>query len=134
MKYLLDTNICVFIIRKKSQNALQRLGQHPMGVVGISVITLAELRYGADKSQDPPKNHAALMAFLAPLEVVEFDTSAADHYGIIRADLEKRGLPIGSLDMLIAAHAQSLGLTVVTNNVGEFTRVSGLAVEDWTLP
>lgn len=134
MKYLLDTNICVFVIRKKSAHALQKFRQHSVGDVGISVITLAELRYGAEKSQDPPKNHAGLNAFLTPLEVVEFDAQAADQYGHIRADLEKRGLPIGSLDMLIAAHAQSLGLTLVTNNVGEFTRVSGLAVEDWTVP
>jgi tRNA(fMet)-specific endonuclease VapC len=134
VKYLLDTSICVFIIRKKSPIALQRLQQHPIGEVGISTITLAELRYGADKSQNPPKNHAALLAFVAPLEVVDFDALAAERYGNIRADLEKRGLPIGALDTLIAAHAQSLGLTVVTNNVGEFTRVSGLAVEDWTVP
>jgi len=134
VKYLLDTNICVFVIRKKSQLALQRLRQHPAGDVGISTITLAELRYGADKSQDPPKNHAALNAFLAPLEVVEFDAQAAEQYGRIRADLEKRGLPIGPLDTLIATHAQSLGLTLVTNNLSEFTRVSGLVVEDWTVP
>lgn len=134
MKYLLDTNICVFIIRKKSQLALKRLRQHPAGDVGISTITLAELRYGADKSQDPPKNHAALSAFLAPLEVVEFDAQAAEQYGSIRADLEKRGLPIGPLDSLIAAHAQSAGLTLVTNNQSEFSRVSGLALEDWTVP
>lgn len=134
MKYLLDTNICVFIIRKKSQQALQRLRQHPTGDVGISTITLAELRFGADKSQHPPKNHAALDAFLAPLEVVAFDARAAEQYGGIRADLEKRGLPIGSLDTLIAAHAQSLSLILVTNNVSEFTRVSGLVVEDWTIP
>ena len=96
MKYLLDTNICVFVIRSKSQLALQRLRQHPAGVVAISTITLAELRYGADKSRDPPKNHAAMNAFLTPLEVVEFDAQAAEQYGSIRADLEKRGLPIGA--------------------------------------
>jgi tRNA(fMet)-specific endonuclease VapC len=116
VKYLLDTNICVFI-RKKSQQALQRLRQHPAGDVGISTITLAELRFGADKSQDPPKNHAAMDAFLAPLEIVEFDALAAEQYGGIRA-----------------AHAQSLGLILVTNNIGEFGRVSGLVVEDWTVP
>jgi tRNA(fMet)-specific endonuclease VapC len=134
VKYLLDTNICVFVIRKKSQLALQRLRQHPACVVGISTITLAELRYGADKSQDPAKNHAALNSFLAPLEVVAFDVHAAGQYGTIRADLERRGLPIGPLDMLIAAHAQSLGLILVTNNISEFSRVTGLAVEDWTVP
>lgn len=134
MKFLLDTSTCVFIIRNKSQLALSRLRQHAVGVVAISSITLAELRYGADKSQDPAKNHAALNSFLAPLEVVEFDAQAAGEYGRIRVDLENRGLPIGALDTLIAAHAKSLNLTVVTNNVGEFSRVPGLSVEDWTVP
>ncbi len=134
MKYLLDTNICVFIIRKKSPLALQRLQKCSVGEVGISSITLAELRFGADKSKDPVKNHAALNSFLAPLEIVEFNSHAAGNYGSIRADLEKRGLPIGPLDTLIAAHAQSLGLTMVTNNIGEFSRVTGLLVEDWTVP
>jgi tRNA(fMet)-specific endonuclease VapC len=95
---------------------------------------LAELRYGSDKSKDPAKNHAALNGFLAPLEIVDFDAQAAGHYGNIRQDLEKRGLPIGSLDTLIAAHARSMGLTLVTNNTSEFTRVTGLLVEDWTVP
>jgi tRNA(fMet)-specific endonuclease VapC len=99
VKFLLDTNICVFVIRKKSQLALQRLRQHPAGVVGISTITLAELRYGADKSQDPPKNHAALNAFLIPLEISEFDSQAAQQYGSTLAELEKRGVPIGPLDI-----------------------------------
>ena len=134
MRYLLDTSTCVFIIRNKSQLALQRLRQHAAGVVGISSISLAEVRYGADKSQNPRKNHAALNSFLAPLEIVEFDAQAAGQYGSIRADLEKRGLPIGALDTLIAAHAQSLSMTLVTNNISEFTRVSGLPVEDWTVP
>jgi tRNA(fMet)-specific endonuclease VapC len=132
VKYLLDTNTCVFVIRNKSHLTLQRLRQHVAGVVGICPITLAELRYGADKSQDPAKNHAALNSFLAPVEIVEFDAQAAGQYGNIRADLERRGLPIGPLDTLIAAHA--LSLTLVTNNIREFTRVSGLSVEDWTVP
>ena len=134
MIHILDTSICVFIIRKKSQLAIQRLRQQPVGDVCLSTVTLGELRYGADKSQDPPKNHAVLNAFLAPLEIVEFDARAADRYGRVRTDLERLGLPIGPLDTLIAAHALSLGLTVVTNNVGEFARVSGLIVEDWTIP
>ena len=134
MNYLLDTNICVFVIRNKSRLAIQRLQQHAAGVVGISTITLAELRYGADKSNHPPKNHAALNGFIAPLEVAEFDARAASEYGVIRADLEKRGVPIGSLDMLIGAHARGLGLTLVTNNVSEFQRVPGLIVEDWSVP
>lgn len=134
MKYLLDTNICVFVIRQKSHEVLQHLRRHPAGDVGISTITLAELRYGADKSRDPTKNHAALEAFLAPLEIVDFDAAAADTYGRIRADLESRGVPIGSLDTVIAAHSLSLSVTLVTNNVREFARVTGLIVEDWAAP
>jgi tRNA(fMet)-specific endonuclease VapC len=134
MKYLLDTNICVFIIRKKSQLALQRLRQHSVGDVGISAVTLAELRYGADKSQKPAANHAALDGFLASLEIVDFGGRAATHYGKVRADLETRGIPIGPLDTLIAAHALSLGVTLVTNNTAEFSRVNGLTVEDWSVP
>jgi tRNA(fMet)-specific endonuclease VapC len=134
MKYLLDTNICVFIIRKKSQSALQRLRRHSVGDVGISTVTLAELRYGADKSQNPAANHAALDGFLASLEIVDFDGQAAAHYGNVRADLETRGIPIGPLDTLIAAHALSLGVTLITNNTAEFSRVDGLTVEDWSVP
>ncbi|MBI2478271.1 MAG: type II toxin-antitoxin system VapC family toxin, partial [Planctomycetia bacterium] len=126
MKYLLDTNICVFVIRQKSQLVLQRLRQHQAGDVGISTVTLAELRYGADKSNDSPRNNAALDAFLVPLETVEFSVDAADEYGHVRSDLERRGLSIGPLDNLIAAHARSLGVTLVTNNVREFSRVTGL--------
>lgn len=89
MKYLLDTNMCVFVIRQKSPLVLQRLRQHQAGDVGISTVTLAELRYGADKSNDPPKNHAALDAFLVPLETVEFNADAAEEYGHVRSDLER---------------------------------------------
>lgn len=134
MKRLLDTNICVFVIRQKSSLVLQRFRQFALGELGISVVTLAELRYGADKSQDPAKNHAALNAFVVPLHVAELDAPAADHYGRIRTDLERKGLPIGPLDTLIAAHALSLGVRLVTNNTREFARVGGLVLEDWTVP
>jgi len=134
MKYVLDTNICIFIIRKKSNLVLQRLRQQAVGEVVVSTVTLAELRYGADKSQDPSANHAALDAFLAPLQVVDSDSHAADRYGGVRADLERRGVSIGPLDTMIAGHALSLGITLVTNNVREFSRVTGLTVEDWMAP
>lgn len=134
MQYLLDTNICVFVIRQKPASVLQRFQQFSAGELGISVVTLAELRYGADKSANPAKNHSALDAFLAPLEIVDFDAEAADWYGKVRTDLEVRGCPIGPLDTLIAAHALRLGLPLATNNVGEFSRVTGLQVEDWTIP
>lgn len=134
MKYLFDTNMCVFVIRQKSQLVLQRLRQHQAGDVGVSTVTLAELRYGADKSNDPSRNKAALDAFLVPLKNVEFNADAADEYGQIRSDLERRGLPIAPLDNLIVAHARSLGVTLVTNNIREFSRVTGLVLEDWSEP
>lgn len=134
MKYLLDTNMCVFVIRQKPVQVLYRFQQEPPDEIGISSVTLAELRYGADKSQSPQKNHAALDAFLLPLAVLPFDSCAADIYGNVRATLERQGTPIGPLDTLIAAHALSLGVTLVTNNMAEFSRVPGLAVEDWSVP
>jgi tRNA(fMet)-specific endonuclease VapC len=134
VKYLLDTNICSFVIRGRRQRVVERFGQHRVGDLGISVVTLAELRFGADKSSDPAKNHIALDNFLLPLELVPFDQRAAEQYGKVRSDLESRGLPIGPLDTLIAAHALSLGIPLVTNNTAEFARVQGLSVEDWTVP
>ena len=123
MNYLLDTNICVFVIRQKSQAIVRRLRTHDAGDLGISAVTLAELRYGAGKSQDPAKNHAALDAFVAPLTIAEFGAEAADQYGKVRADLERRGVPIGPLDTMIAAHALSVNVKLVTNNTREFARV-----------
>ena len=134
MKYLLDTNICVFVIRRKSATVLTRLEKYAADEVGISAVTLAELRYGADKSQRPAQNHAALDAFLVPLLTVDFDADVAECYGRVRTELERRGMPIGPLDTMIAAHSLCLGIPLVTNNTGEFSRVPGLQLEDWTLP
>lgn len=134
MKYLLDTNICIFVIRQKPPIVLQRFQQFLANELAISAVTLAELRYGADKSSNPAKNHLALDGFLAAIQIVDFDSQAAELYGQIRADLEKSGTPIGPLDTLIAAHALRHGVPVVTNNSAEFSRVNGLIVEDWTLP
>jgi tRNA(fMet)-specific endonuclease VapC len=110
---------------------LGRFTSFTVRVIGISTITLAELEYGAAKSQQPKKNREALEQFISPLEVAAFDREATAAYGKIRAALEKRGSPIGSMDMLIAAHALSLGVTLVTNNEREFRRVPGLPVENW---
>ncbi len=132
MKYLLDTNICIFLIKRRPASVLQRFQEHPPADVAISSVTLAELRYGADKSSRAQQNHAALDAFLVPLSVADFDTRAADRYGKVRADLERRGTPIGPLDTMIAAHCLSLRLTLVTNNTSEFSRVPGLQIDDWT--
>ncbi len=103
-----------------------------MGSIGISSITLAELQYGIKKSNQPDKNEQALIEFLLPLEIADFDGTAAIEYGSIRADLEKKGTPIGPLDTLIAAHVKAMGLTLVTNNEKEFIRIQGLKVENWT--
>ncbi len=132
VKYLLDTNICVFVIRGKSPLVLQRFLQCLPDELGISTVTLAELRYGADKSNDPIKNHAALNDFLAPIQILAFDEECADYYGKVRSDLERRGVPIGALDTMIASQSLRLHLPLVTNNTGEFSRVPGLIVEDWS--
>jgi tRNA(fMet)-specific endonuclease VapC len=102
------------------------------GDAAISSITLAELYYGIMKSSDPRKNQEALDKFLIPLEILDFEYAATIEYGKIRADLEKKGTPIGSLDMLIASHAKSLNLTLVTNNEKEFERIPDLKIENWT--
>ena len=111
---------------------LRRFEEYEVGEVGVSSVTAAKLSYGAEKSSRPEQNREALSRFLLPLEVLAFGDEAAAAYGRVRAALEKSGTPIGPLDTLIAAHAVSLGVTLVTNNVREFSRVPGLEVEDWT--
>lgn len=132
MNYLLDTNICIYLIKKKPIAVLERFQSLSLGEVGISSITLAELQYGVEKSTNREKNLHALQQFLIPLEIADFDYDASIIYGQIRSKLEQAGQPIGSLDMLIAAHAKSLNISLVTNNEREFMRVSGLKVENWT--
>ncbi len=131
MRYLLDTNICIYIIKKHPIKVLNRLRQQSIGEVAVSSITLAELEYGADKSSRPEQNRNALLSFLSPLEILAFDEMAALHYGEIRAYLEKTGRIIGAMDMLIAAHARSISLTLVTNNTKEFSRIPNLNLENW---
>ncbi len=131
MILLLDTNICVYLIRKRPPEVLRRFDEYAVGDIGLSSITTAELHFGAQKSQRPEGNLRALEQFLLPLTVVPFGQDAAAAYGRVRAFLEGRGTPIGSLDTLIAAHALSLDLTLVTNNVREFERVPDLKVENW---
>jgi len=112
---------------------LRRLEGFGIGDAGISSITAAELRFGAEKSADPVRNHAALDLFLLPLEIADFGDAASSAYGRVRSMLEQCGTPIGPLDTLTAAHALSLHVTLVTNNVREFGRIPGLEVEDWTV-
>ena len=132
LRRLLDTNVCIHIIRRRPQAVLHRFEDYRIGEVGVSSITVAELRYGAEKSSRPGQNLEALGRFLLPLEVLAFGQEAAAAYGRIRTALEKAGTPIGPLDTLIAAHAVSMGVTLVTNNTREFQRVPDLEVEDWT--
>jgi tRNA(fMet)-specific endonuclease VapC len=134
MRYMLDTNICIYSIKHKPQQVFQRLQEHNPAEICISSITYAELVYGVEKSQQIEKNRIALMLLLARIEIVDFDSSAAEVYGKIRADLEKKGTPIGPLDMMIAGHAKSLDYTVVTNNIKEFKRIKGLKLENWVEP
>ena len=131
MKFLLDTNICIYIIKQKPREVLQKFNTYRVGDIGVSSITVAELEFGVQKSQFPARNQQALTQFLLPLKIVDFDRAAAIVYGNIRAKLEKRGKPIGSLDTLIAAHAVSLDVTLITNNVKEFNRISNLQLENW---
>ena len=131
MKVLLDTNICIYIIKRQSPAVLERFTGFAIGDIGISVITLAELEYGVSKSRDVKRNRLALEQFITPLEVAHFDQEAAVIYGTIRALLEQKGQPIGSMDLLIAAHARSLDVLLVTNNESEFKRVPGLRIENW---
>lgn len=131
MKLMLDTNICIYIIKQQPVTVLKRFLEYQIGDIGISSITLSELRYGVAKSTHQEKNTRALDEFITPLEVVSFDEEAAHVYGNIRAALEKAGTPIGSMDMLIAAHAISLGIPLVTNNTREFVRIPALNIIDW---
>ena len=131
MTYMLDTNICIYAIKNKPEQVLRRLKDNlPKGLC-ISAITLAELEHGVEKSVNPEKNQMALIQFLAILDILPFDDLAAAEYGNICAYLQKRGTPIGTMDMLIAGHARAEGLILVTNNVREFLRVPNLGIENW---
>ena len=130
-RFVLDTNACIEIIRKRSERVLSRLRKCAVGSVGISSLTLAELYYGVARSAHPERNLVALTQFCAPLEILTFDGHAASVYGRVRASLEESGFPAGPLDTLIAAHALSLEAVLVTDNEREFRHVNGLHVENW---
>lgn len=132
MKYLLDTNICIYLIKQKSENLINKIKEFDIEELCISTITIAELEYGIQKSSYPERNRLALIEFLVPFKILDFNQEATLDYGEIRADLEKEGRIIGPMDLLIAAHARSNDLIVVTNNEKEFNRVKGLEVENWT--
>jgi len=131
MRYLLDTNICIYIARQKPPGVLARLQRLRPGDVGMSVITYLELAYGSWKSQRREENLERIKELEPLIPVLALDATAGRHYGRIRTELERKGLAIGAYDLLIAAHALSLGLTLVTNNVREFRRIAQLSVENW---
>lgn len=132
MRYMLDTNICIYAIKHKPEQVLLRLQEHDPAEICISSVTYAELMHGVQKSQAVDKNRLALALLLANIDILNFDAAAAESYGEIRAELEKQGTPIGPLDMMIAGHARSLNHIVVTNNIKEFSRINGLKLENWT--
>ena len=133
IKYMLDTNICIYIIKQKPKDVIERFRQAQVSEIGVSSITLGELEYGVMKSAKPEQNKLALVQFIAPIEISAYDDVAAQHYGVIRAHLERQGTPIGSLNMLIAAHALSINSVLITNNESEFKRVSNLKIENWAV-
>jgi len=131
MHYLLDTNICIYLIKKRPPEVLEKFRQHSPEDVAISTITLFELEYGAQKSQHVQRTQNALARFILPLTLLDIDPPAAVEAAVIRAKLERKGTPIGPYDLLIAGLARSRNVTLVTNNTGEFDRIDGLRLENW---
>ena len=131
-RYLLDADICIYLLKGFAKNAIQKFESLTPGDVAVSSITTAELFYGAQNSQYPDRNTSAIEKFISPLVILPFENTSAYHYGRIRKQLEVKGKVIGQMDMLIASIALSHKLIVVTNNVREFKRVQGLKVENWT--
>ena len=131
MKYMLDTNICIYLIKQHPVSVINRLKKQSIEDVCLSSITLAELEYGVQKSERKEHNRFALAQFVSPLDILSFDEKAALEFGRIRAFLEQKGTLIGEYDLMIAAHALSLDLILVTNNTKEFKRVSHLQIENW---
>jgi tRNA(fMet)-specific endonuclease VapC len=133
LRYMLDTDICSYVMKRSHDPLLRRLQRVPVSDVCVSVVTKSELLYGVEVSPRRQQDEAALNAFLNYVEVLDFPDTASSHYAQIRAQLKKSGKMIGANDLFIAAHARSLGLTLVTHNSQEFRRVNKLTIEDWTL-
>lgn len=131
MTYMLDTNICIYAIKNKPEQVLKRLKSNLEKGICISVITLAELEFGIEKSSRPEEGTAALMQFLSIIDVLPFTDLSAAEYGKLCAYLQRKGTPIGTMDMLIAAHSKAENTVLVTNNVREFERVPDLKIENW---
>ena len=131
IKYLIDTNICIYIMNKRPTGIIHKFKQFDVGEIGVSTITVSELQYGVSKSKNRRLNKQRIEEFLFPLEILPYDEIASTIYGDIRVQSEKRGEPIGPLDLLIAAHALSRNLVLISNNEKEFKRVKNLKVENW---
>ncbi len=131
MKYLLDTHTCIYLMKNEPQSVRSAFAKLSVNDVGISTMTLSELWYGVEHSRHREENGKLLKIFISPLVIAHYGESAAEHYGVIRAHLRKKGMMIGNMDLLIAAHAKALDVTLVTNNVREFRRVPGLKVANW---
>jgi tRNA(fMet)-specific endonuclease VapC len=134
LKYLLDTNVCITYMRGKDALLLQRFGQHQPADIALCAVVVAELRYGAEASADPPKEHGKVDTFVAPYVSLPFDDTAARVFGEIRHTLASTGKQIGPYDTMIAAIALARDLTLVTHNTNEFSRIAGLKLEDWQIP
>jgi tRNA(fMet)-specific endonuclease VapC len=132
-RFMLDTDTCSYIMKRSHPQVIKRLQSVPVGDVCMSVVTKAELLYGVEVSPRRAHDAAALVAFLPYVGALDLTEEAAAHYAEIRADLKKRGAMIGANDLFIAAHARAAGLTLVTNNLAEFKRISGLKLENWTV-
>jgi tRNA(fMet)-specific endonuclease VapC len=131
MKYLIDTNICIYIMNNRPTDVIQKFKKINIGEIGVSTITISELQYGVAKSQSRTNNQIRLDEFIAPLEILPYDRAAAKAYGDIRYQLEKIGQTIGPLDLLIASQAMSQNLIIITNKDREFVRIRKLKVENW---
>ena len=131
-RYMLDTDMCSYIIKEHPESVRQRFQTLAMEQLCISVVTYAELIYGVERSSSKRVNRPIIEDFVRHLDVMDWDTEAADQYGVIRAELEAAGTPIGAMDMMIAAHAKSIKAVLVTNNQKHFTKVRGLKIDNWT--
>jgi len=129
--YLLDTNICIYVINGRSQKIVDTFKSLPVGEIALSAVTLAELEYGASKSAHRERNRLMLIGFASPFKILPFDRSDAEVFGVLRSHLERAGTPIGPYDLQIAAQAVNRNYTLVTNNVREFKRIPTLNIENW---
>ena len=131
MKYMLDTNICIYLIKNKNEHLISKIINQKSSDICISSIVYSELMYGVLHSNQVEKNFIALTMFLRNIEIIDFDSKAATEYGYIKNELSKQGTPIGPFDCLIAGHAKSLDITLITNNEKEFNRINNLKIENW---